>query len=745
MMREDVNIRGIICAFASAVDMVNPILKNHHRRVAILSYHIGKELELTNQQMVQLILAASLHDIGALTLKDRAELMDLDVQDPRAHEELGCLMLSSFPPFEVISKIILNHHVRFCEHPDIEGGEIGIESYILHLADRIDILINQSLLALNQKDYVLAELEKHKDQLFAPSVYKAFMKAQEKDIFWFDLEDITLNEVFDRLVWDEFNLQLGIDLLEKLVYTLSRVIDFKSHFTVAHSARVAHVAYRLAEALGYDDTECRYIKIAGYLHDIGKVAVPAELLIKAEDLSQDEFNLMKRHPYYTRRILKEIKGFEKIAEWASAHHENRQATGYPSRQSIETMDIEAEIIAYADVFSALSENRPYRKGMPLKTVMNILEEQYVKSIGERVFETLANLSSELYCEINMLHEEIRETYKQIKRDHGITSREHHYLKLELYELVQKDMRIFEFIQEGSLDGMWYWDLQHPENEWMNNRFWTIIGYEPSEMKHLASEWQDIIFKEDLALALENFNRHCSDASHPYDQVVRYRHKDGHTVWIRCRGIAIRNKDGAPIRMLGAHTDITEIKELQEALKQKNSELVDRNKEIEKLNDSLVKLSTIDHLTGLYNRHMVDQYLIEEVKRVKRSGKVFSLLMIDINKFKRINDTYGHLVGDEVLIDFANRLKQMLRGQDIVSRWGGDEFLIVLPETPHMNAVRVRDKLLSKSQDWCIVHDDAEISYSVSIGVSSCEVGEELNTCLKRADEDLYYVKYGTKS
>ena len=142
-----------------------------------------------------------------------------------------------------------------------------------------------------------------------------------------------------------------------------------------------------------------------------------------------------------------------------------------------------------------------------------------------------------------------------------------YLKDELYSLINSDTGIFEFIQSGSLDGIWYWDLENPESEWMSPRFWETLGYNPDEKKHLASEWQDIIFQEDLKLATENFEKHCKDPNHPYDQIVRYQHKNGSTIWIRCRGLAIRDENGKALRMLGAHTDITELKETEQKISQ----------------------------------------------------------------------------------------------------------------------------------------------------------------------------------
>ena len=113
------------------------------------------------------------------------------------------------------------------------------------------------------------------------------------------------------------------------------------------------------------------------------------------------------------------------------------------------------------------------------------------------------------------------------------------LFLELKALIKSDDTIFNFLESASLDGMWFWDLENPDHEWMSPSFWTTLGYEPSSKAHLALEWHNIINQDDLKVALENFDKHCADPSYPYDQIVRYQHKEGHTVWIRCRGIADR--------------------------------------------------------------------------------------------------------------------------------------------------------------------------------------------------------------
>lgn len=207
-----------------------------------------------------------------------------------------------------------------------------------------------------------------------------------------------------------------------------------------------------------------------------------------------------------------------------------------------------------------------------------------------------------------------------------------YLRVELYDLIRKDTNIFEFIQSGSLDGIWYWDLENPENEWMSPKFWETLGYSPAEKKHLSNEWQDIIFQEDLRIATENFEKHCANPNHPYDQIVRYKHKNGSTVWIRCRGFAIRNENGKAIRMLGAHTDISDLKE------------------------SEIKISRLTkEYEKVFNGTQDAMFLIE---------------VADNNKFRYLRNNLAHQNKTGILLEqLANKTPQELLGRaigDVVS-------------------------------------------------------------------------------
>ena len=138
----------------------------------------------------------------------------------------------------------------------------------------------------------------------------------------------------------------------------------------------------------------------------------------------------------------------------------------------------------------------------------------------------------------------------------------HYLEKELNELV-KQKNVFDFLQSGLSDGVWFWDIENPQQEWMSPQFKKLFGYEEDEIENTSEWWQKNIHPDDLKLAIKNFELHCADPTHKYDQIVRYKHKDKSTVWVRCRGIAIRDEQGKPIRMLGIHTDLTALKKAEE--------------------------------------------------------------------------------------------------------------------------------------------------------------------------------------
>ncbi|MGB1225114.1 MAG: diguanylate cyclase domain-containing protein [Mycobacterium sp.] len=302
----------------------------------------------------------------------------------------------------------------------------------------------------------------------------------------------------------------------------------------------------------------------------------------------------------------------------------------------------------------------------------------------------------------------------------------HYLRRELYQRVREGDEIFEFLQAGSLDGIWYWDLDDQEHEWLSPRFKELFGYRDDEVPHTSDWWQDHIFPEDLPAVLDNFAKHVENPDHPYDQVVRYRHRDGSTVWVRCRGFAIRDELGRPTRLLGAHQNITELMEAKQALAARNAEL-----EVAIIRDSL---------TGLLNRKGILECLAGAVERARR-GRDLAVLFIDLAEFKALNDRHGHSAGDAILRIAADRLVDTVRDADQVGRLGGDEFLVVLDGAPSATQARqVAERCHAALMIPVALPALPEYEIESSIGIATFESTDTVETLVSSADAAMYAAK-----
>ena len=223
----------------------------------------------------------------------------------------------------------------------------------------------------------------------------------------------------------------------------------------------------------------------------------------------------------------------------------------------------------------------------------------------------------------------------------------HYLKKELDSLFTHDPSLFDFLLNGSFDGVWYWDLENPEHKWLSRNFWETLGYDPSEKEHLAIEWQQKAFPEGLKVALENFDKHCADPEYPCDQVVRYRHKNGCTAWVRCRGTAIRDDAGKPIRMLSVHTDLTKkiiaeekLRESEELHRITMENILDPVFITDDLGEITFACPNIQHILGFSN------------DEVKAMGNISSFFGEKLFNLEELNE-HGHISNIEATIMSKN--------------------------------------------------------------------------------------------
>ncbi len=199
--------------------------------------------------------------------------------------------------------------------------------------------------------------------------------------------------------------------------------------------------------------------------------------------------------------------------------------------------------------------------------------------------------------------------------------------------------------------------------------------------------------------------------HVYE--VKIITKSGKQKWIQIASSAVMYKGS--YAGIGTVIDITDRKEYEEKLKQ---------------------LATYDSLTGLYNRYMIEEFLEKEIEKSKRHNIPLSVIMCDIDDFKKINDTYGHMFGDKVLKELARIMKENLRKSDAIGRWGGEEFIIIAPYTNVYGAQRLAEKIKTLIENTQI----EDISVTISCGVAEYRYSESLKDLFKRVDEALYLAK-----
>jgi putative nucleotidyltransferase with HDIG domain len=225
---------------------------------------------------------------------------------------------------------------------------------------------------LGGREAARAVVRDRRGRWFDPDVAGAFLGIGDADPLWMSLESADLPQTLAAVEPEERVIAAGPERLDRIAHAFALVVDAKSSFTFNHSERVAKVAEAIAAAMGLSADEQLRLRRAGLLHDIGKLAVPNRILDKAGPLTDTEWGVVRRHPYFSYEILSRVPVFSDFAFDASAHHERVDGAGYYRGLKGETLTAHARILATADCFDALSASRPYRGAMPLDRVLAIL-------------------------------------------------------------------------------------------------------------------------------------------------------------------------------------------------------------------------------------------------------------------------------------------------------------------------------------------------------------------------------------
>lgn len=378
MTTYQINLHEAIYSLTDALDLVGVTHIHHGKRVAYLATAFAETLGWPAAQCDRLFLAAMLHDCGVSRTRVHLKLREFSWEDERDHCKIGAAMLGQCALLASLADVVLHHHTHWSDYPGLDVPEqIRELANCIYLADRVDILsvrgVEQTENILLARDGIVEKIVAKRGDWFAPALVDAFLANARSEAFWFRLERGHVSQYAREWVVRCPSQSLEFATLRELVYLFSMVVDAKSAFTSEHSDGVASLARHLGQLFALPERSCELLELAGLLHDIGKLRVPDEILEKPAPLTTEEFAVMRRHSFDTLDIIKNIHGLEEVASWASQHHERADGSGYPFHLRAEQLTLEARILAVADVFQALAQNRPYRHSLPATEVLAILK------------------------------------------------------------------------------------------------------------------------------------------------------------------------------------------------------------------------------------------------------------------------------------------------------------------------------------------------------------------------------------
>ena len=504
----------------------------------------------------------------------------------------------------------------------------------------------------------------------------------------------------DRLEAEKQHTEAIADLHLRTIEALSLAIEAKDHNTHDHLKRVQTYAVKIGEDLRLDPLQLNAIRAAAMLHDIGKLAVPEQILSKPGRLTPEEFEKMKIHPVVGAQILDRVQFPYPVVPIVRSHHEKWNGNGYPDGLAGEDIPIGARILSAVDCFDALTSERPYRRALSAEEAMTHLRNETGISFDPRVVEIVERRYKELEETVRLAvkggnpfefiskvdrHAAPSAGYAEIPNEAEVRSatflasivsaRQEAQLLFDLAqtlgnslslretlsvvavrlkEMIPHDSVVFYTCTEQKLvpryvhgvDYELFTSIQIPFGQgiagWVAQAEQPIINGDPAaESKYLGDPTRVSVLRSALSVPLRGRDGIAGVLS------LYLRQKQGFT------------KDH--LRLLLAASS-------------KLGLSVENAIQFELAQDT----ASTDYLTGLPNARSICVQLEQEIARSQRAGSPLTILLCDLNGFKTVNDTFGHLVGNKLLQEIAKNFKEACRGYDRVGRLGGDEFVFILP-------------------------------------------------------------------
>ena len=528
-------------------------------------------------------------------------------------------------------------------------------------------------------------------------------------------------------------------LLKSTVEAFALAIDAKDRYTQEHIGRVRKLAVAIAKRLGLSDPDVQAIEIGAALHDVGKLGIPEHILNKPGRLTDDEFTLVKKHAEIGARILEPVNFPGPVMGVVKHHHEKWDGSGYPDGLAGHDIPLGGRILAVADVYDALTSDRPYREGWTHERALLHIQDStgthfdpsVVAAFEQVILEnpTLAAVtvrpdavSTEVATAINRASFEYTTIFEVSQVLSTIRDvRETTDMVAERIRILFQADTCAIFLRSGSV-------ARAVSVSGMNADFFNAARIDRKTGPTFTTIESGVGFVGDYDSTDLMLQAATAAWFVPRTAIVAPMEVNGRVVGtINLYHQRVGGFDDEDLRILANVGGFV-------------ARGIDNAAELEEHRESAIT----DVLTGLRNARYLATVVERAVVRAEASGVPFSILMLDLDNFKTVNDSYGHVFGNEVLKSLGNTVDSVLRDKDVVARYAGDEFVVLLPDTDRSSARHIAHRLSAAISEMSLTHigeTTQRVSVSASIGVAMFpENGDNLESLLHHADCAMYESK-----
>ena len=535
------------------------------------------------------------------------------------------------------------------------------------------------------------------------------------------------------------------------VEALATAIDARDQVGVGHVRRTQIYSVGIGRLLGLSESDINALRTGALLHDIGKLAIPDHILNKAESLTPAELEKTKIHPQVGASILEKVGFKDPVVPTVKHHHERWDGRGYPEGLCGEAIPLTARILSVADAFDTIRGARPYRPAVPREKARQIIQSEAGSRFDPNVVRTLIKNLAALEAEINA---------------EGLSYSD--------VDITDPGTQNFNYVEQIKLANREVFSLYELAREFSS----SVSLNETLEM--FASKIREFVPFDTCALYMLDTSRRSAVAMHVEGENAELLSLRRVKVGQGATGYALKTRENVQnvdpdLDFSYSQVELTQIystmasvpliadEQLLGAVTIYARELFEYGEEHLRLLETISRIASdaigkslkhdeatthamTDPMTSLPNARSLQVQFDKEVARASRGGTSFQLLMLDLDGFKAVNDNFGHKAGDQMLREVSRVIREQLRDYDFLARYGGDEFVALIPDAAPGDVVELCSRIEKAVSEFKLpTAENKFASVGVSLGASGYpKDGETFDQMIVKADKVMYERKVSRK-